>query len=70
MTPLEKFVKENGGKERVAEKIGVSSRVIYYYLDRRMVPGLEISAKLVKLSGGKLSFSDIWNSTKPIHKGK
>lgn len=68
MTKLQKFVEEKGGVQRVAEKIGVTRRVIYYYLDRRQVPGLGVACQLVKLSGGKLSFTDIWNSTRPLNR--
>lgn len=64
-SPFHRWVAAYGGVDKLAKELGVTSQVVKYWLRRRGWPKVKNILDIVRLSGGKLTFEDVVNGTKP-----
>jgi transcriptional regulator with XRE-family HTH domain len=57
------WIYSEGGTLEVSEKLGVSRATVQHWLRRRATPRLEVAQKIIRLSKGKLTVTDIINAT-------
>lgn len=62
---FEKFVRSFGGPVALAKEMGISHVTVGTWLARTASPSLPLAAKIIELSNGELTASDIVEGTRP-----
>ncbi len=63
---LSAWILEVGGRKVAARKLGVTPEAIYYWLRKGVTPGFPTMSRIVKLSSGKVTLTDIIEETKTV----
>lgn len=58
-----KWIKSQGGPTPVAQKLGITSACVRYWLRRDATPRLRVMKKIVKLSKGQVTLDTIVRET-------
>lgn len=59
------WIEKQGGSDRVAVALDVTSFAVRHWRDRKGYPKIETIRKIVKLSKGELTLSDVIDGTCP-----
>lgn len=65
-TKFERWIRQNGGTKGVANALGVSQKGVQHWISGYCKPRAEIAYRILKLSKGQLTFSEIVNSRKGL----
>lgn len=62
---FQEWVSDFGGPTRLAEKLNMTDRALHFWLNKKGSPRIPTMRELIKLSGGKLTYEIIIDSTYP-----